>query len=376
MVSEKAPRLVQISWCPNCNVPVLNEGPCKNCSSETRRIPVNSSRLKPVFSEEKRFYNQIIDKSLSTSDDLLPSDECFISCGSVVVDGQKAFRISFTEGEWKAKAFAKYVVGDLVGSNLEEVLRANEHLLKEKEAEAVSFLENTFDQYDLPAVVSMSGGKDSVVALSLALKVDNKIPVVYMNTTLDFPETVDYIHRLSREWKLDLNEILPEKNFFDLAKELGPPSSMMPWCCQTQKFAPFNKYLNANYPKGILSIEGLRRFESGKRMNYKRISQNRAIPRKKSVCPILNWTSLDVWLYILWKKIPFNPVYEFGYDRIGCWACPHKGMPSFRMMEHTHPRLLGNWNEFLLSYASSNGKDKEWVLNGKWRLRHEPYEKV
>jgi phosphoadenosine phosphosulfate reductase len=222
----------------------------------------------------------------------------------------------------------------------------------------------------------MSGGKDSVVALSLALQVDRNIPVVYMNTTLDFPETVEYIHSLSKKWQLDLVEIHPERSFLDLAKELGPPSSMMPWCCQTQKFAPFNRYLNENYPDGVFSVEGLRKFESWKRMNYRRISQNRTIPRKKAVCPILNWTALDVWLYIFWKKIPFNSVYEYGYDRIGCWACPHKGMKSFRMMENTHPRLLVKWNRFLLDYASGNGKDKEWVLSGKWRLRREPYERI
>jgi phosphoadenosine phosphosulfate reductase len=170
-------------------------------------------------------------------------------------------------------------------------------------------------------------------------------------------------------------ETIPQRTFLDLAKELGPPSSMMPWCCQTQKFAPFSKYLNENFPDGVLSIEGLRRFESGKRMGYQRISQNPAIPKKKTVCPILNWTALDVWLYILWKKLPYNPVYKYGYDRIGCWVCPHKGISSFSMMEKTHPKLLGEWNEFLFSYASCSGKDEQWVSEGKWRMRREPYEK-
>jgi len=372
----KKPKLGVVGWCSTCNVPILDCKPCGICSSKSHPLPINRGELKPIFPNEKKFYNQVIDESLRISYDLLPPEECFVSKGSIVVDGQKAFRIFFAEDEWKAEAYRNYEVSDLKGSHLKEILRANEYLLREKEKEAIDFLKNTFEKFDFPAVVSISGGKDSAVALSLARKVDRNISVIYMNTTLDFPETVEYIHRLRREWKLNLIEIFPERTFLDLAKELGPPSSMMPWCCQTQKFAPFNKYLNEHYPKEVLSVEGLRRFESEKRMDYKRISGNRAIPRKKAICPILNWTMLDVWLYILWKKIPFNPIYKYGYERIGCWACPHKTMSSFKMMKKTHPKLLSKWYRFLLNYASKSGKDKEWVFGGNWRFRREAYEKI
>jgi len=373
---EKRPKNGVVGWCSYCNVPVLDGKQCGICSSESKPLPIFRGELKPIFPIEKKFYNEVIDKSLGIPYDLLPLKKCFFSNGSILVDGQKAFRIFFVGDEWKAQAYKDYEVGELKGSQLKEILKANEYLLEEKEKEAVEFLKNTFEKFELPAVVSISGGKDSVVALSLARKVDKNISVIYMNTTLDFPETVEYIHELHNKWKLNFVEIFPERTFLDLAKELGPPSSMMPWCCQTQKFAPFNKYLNEHYPKGVLSIEGLRRFESGKRMSYKRVSGNRAIPRKKAICPILNWTMLDVWLYIFWKKIPFNPIYNYGYERIGCWACPHKSMSSFKMMKRTHPKLLNKWYRFLSDYASKNGKDKEWVYGGNWRFRREAYEKV
>jgi phosphoadenosine phosphosulfate reductase len=365
-----------VGWCFNCNVPILDSKPCGICSSETQPLPFSKGSLKPVFSEEKKFYNSIIDLSLGIPQDLLPQEECFVSNGSIVVDGRRVFKIFFTDNEWRAESYGNYEVGDLNGSNLKQVIKANEYILREKEKEAIDFLKKVIEKFDLPVVVSISGGKDSTVALWLARKVDRNIKVIYMNTTLDFPETVEYVHRLKREWNLNFIEIFPEHSFLDLAKKLGPPSSMMPWCCQTQKFAPFSKYLNEHYPKGVISIEGLRRFESEKRMNYKRISVNRAIPRKKAVCPILNWTMLDVWLYIFWKKLPFNPIYNYGYERIGCWACPHKSMSSFKLMEKTHSELLNKWYSFLQDYAFKNGKDKEWVLKGNWRFRREAYEKI
>ena len=41
------------------------------------------------------------------------------------------------------------------------------------------------------------------------------------------------------------------------------------------------------------------------------------------ILPIRKWTEEDIWLYILWKGINFNPKYRKGYSRVGCAiACP------------------------------------------------------
>lgn len=370
--------LGEIGWCDKCNVPIMDAGTCGICSSQSRNLPVGRGNLKPIFQPEKKFCNEIINQSLKISYNLISSNLCFRSSGWIVVDGQKVFRIFLEKKNltWKASPSKKYKFEDLEGSDLKTVIKANRHILRKKEKEATNFLKKTFERYDLPAIVSVSGGKDSSCALYLTRKVKRNISALYLNTTLDFPETVDYLHTLRKKWRLNLIEIFPEHAFLDLCKELGPPSAFMPWCCQTQKFAPFNKYLNENFPKGVLSVEGLRRFESQKRMDYKRVSANRAIHRKKSVCPILDWTTLDVWLYTLWKKIPINPMYEFGYDRIGCWACPHRPLTLFKLSEKTHPKLIKIWHDFLLNYASHNGKDDEWVYRGHWRVRREAYVKT
>ena len=367
-----------IGWCPNCNVPILNAKNCGICSSKSSLLSVSRGDMKPVFPQEKKFYNEIIDKSLGISEDLLPSGLCFSSNGSIIVDGQKPFRIALSKNnlEWEAEINWDCEINNLRGSNIKKVIKANEKILKEKEKEAIIFLKKTFKKYDRPAIVSISGGKDSSCTLYLARKVKKNISAIFMNTTLAFPETIEYLHKLRKKWKLNLIEIFPERTFLELAKELGPPSRLMHWCCYTQKFGPFNRYLNENYPEGVLSVEGLRRFESEKRMNYERVSVNRAIPKKIAVCPILDWTTLDVWLYTLWKKIPINSVYECGFDRIGCWVCPHKNMSEIMLIKKMHPELIGKWYSFLLNYASKNGKDESWVYDGKWKIRREAYEKI
>lgn len=358
----------------------IPEETCELCSEDsTTSIKVNGGNLKPIFNYEKKFYNEIIDKTFGLSDDLIPPNLCFSSNGYIIVDGNKVFKIFLDKEnlEWKAKTHQTYNLQGLEGSDLKKVIRANKHRLKDKEQEALSFLKETIDMYDgLPPVVSFSGGKDSAAVLYLTRKIERNIPVVYLNTTLDFPETVEYVHLLQKKWQLNLTEIYPECTFLDLCHQLGPPSSMMPWCCQTQKFAPFNRYLNENFPKGLLSIEGLRRSESTQRSKYERISKNKAIPKKLAISPILDWTALDVWLYTLWKKIPINPMYKYGYSRMGCWACPHRTLSLFKLSEKTHPELMKTWYSFLEDYALRAGKDKEWIYRGSWRWRTEPYLKM
>ncbi|NIR15141.1 MAG: phosphoadenosine phosphosulfate reductase family protein, partial [Desulfobacterales bacterium] len=41
-----------------------------------------------------------------------------------------------------------------------------------------------------------------------------------------------------------------------------------------------------------------------------------------SANPIQNWNALEVWLYIFKEKADFNPLYNQGYHRMGCYLCP------------------------------------------------------
>lgn len=94
-----------IGWCSNCNVPILDARICGICSSESEPLPVRKGNLKPLFITETKFYNEIIDKFLGITHDLLPSNLSFVSNGSIIVDGQKAFRVSLKDNEWNVKAY-------------------------------------------------------------------------------------------------------------------------------------------------------------------------------------------------------------------------------------------------------------------------------
>jgi len=143
----------------------------------------------------------------------------------------------------------------------------------------------------------------------------------------------------------------------------------MKWCCKTQKFSPQNQLINQIYPNGVLVVSGIRKAESNIRLRFDRIQKNKMIPKQTLVFPILDWSSLDVWFYIFWKKIPYNKMYDYGFLRIGCWVCPEKSPRDFKLVERFRPELSARLFQMLKNYAIRNGVEspEDWIESGKWR---------
>lgn len=366
----------KIGWCFDCNIPILDSDNCDICSSQTINLNIRDCDLKPIFQEEREFYSKVIGFSLDLASPL-PEGMCFESKGRIIIGGKKLFRVFLDSKnqDWKAVFFSKTKNEQerFEGSDLRKIIVANEEALRRLEFEAVTFLSNAIKDINLPAIISLSGGKDSACILTLLEETGKNIPAIFLKSGMEFPETVTYVNETAKFYEFELMELSPEHDFFDLCLELGPPSVFMPWCCKTQKFAPLSNYINRHFPKGIASIEGLRKYESRRRSMYHRISSNKAMPRKVTICPILNWTTFEVWLYTLWKNIPINSLYYQGFKRVGCWMCPHKSMNELKLTELLQPKLMKRWYDFLFYYAEENGKDKMWVEEGKWRSRREPY---
>ena len=59
------------------------------------------------------------------------------------------------------------------------------------------------DEHD--GFVSWSGGKDSTVVVDLARQVDPHIPVVFFDSGLQFPETIQYLEDLAEAWRSELS---------------------------------------------------------------------------------------------------------------------------------------------------------------------------
>ncbi len=220
--------------------------------------------------------------------------------------------------------------------------------LYSKELEAKDFLRDFINH----SAVSISGGKDSLVALDLSIRAGIK-RFVFGNTSLTYPGTEDYIKDLEDYYFIEIEQAKPPRQFMDLVNDIGYPSRRLRWCCEVYKFGPLTQYVLKNKIKFL--ITGIRAQESQKRKGYNKVSQNPLIPATQ-INPILEWTTEDIWEYIKFFELPYHPLYDKGYKRLGCWLCPFQSNGDFKKLQSNFPELFNNLQNSLRKNILKFGK--------------------
>jgi len=255
---------------------------------------------------------------------------------------------------------------------LEEAVLANQDHLKDLEKAALRELKNYLSRTRLPVNVSFSGGKDSLASLCLCRKAKPQVDVLFINTGLEFPETVAYVREFCAGHKLKLQEITGEDSFFEQVESFGPPAKDFRWCCKTNKLGPMASFIQKRYPRGCVTIEGRRIYESFNRAQIKAVERNPYVPSQTTLSPIRNWRALEVMLYIRWNKLDQNPLYEQDFERIGCWLCPSSLQSEFARLKDSHPHLHEQWNLCLDAWAKENKLENRYIDWGFWRWKRHP----
>jgi len=263
-------------------------------------------------------------------------------------------------GEWEERRQAR----------IEEVIEANEDYLRRIEKRAVDFIRDIKERSNLPMAVSFSGGKDSLAVLLLAMESGLDFSVFFLNTGIELPETVEYVDEIEKRYRIKIDRIYAGNAFFDNLEHFGPPGRDYRWCCKACKLGPTTRYILENHSSGLLTLIGQRRYESMERMRKGSVWENEWVPNQLSASPIQNWTSLEVWLYILWKGAPINPWYRRGLTRIGCYLCPSSDLADFQIVGRYYEGIH-KWFEYLKNYARENGILEVWA-ESSWRWKNPP----
>jgi len=193
--------------------------------------------------------------------------------------------------------------------------------------------------------LALSGGKDSLVTLHLALRVDPRIPVIFNNTTVEFPETIKFVTKLAEDWSFDLHVTKPQVPFFAAIKSRGWATHDNRWCCGPYKDEPAFEFIVKE--KIAAEITGTTRTESIYRRSLTPFRMPKKDPYIMRINPIYDWNEWEVWAYIRQNKLPYNPLYDLGYRRIGCWCCPINGWTHYRRLRKTHPRMYDFLSKFV-----------------------------
>jgi phosphoadenosine phosphosulfate reductase len=161
---------------------------------------------------------------------------------------------------------------------------------------------------------------EDVLLTKLAIALDPAIPVLFLDTGYHFRETYEYRDRIAEEWKLNLINLLPGKTVAEQEAEHGLLYQSAPdQCCKLRKVEPLFKAV-AGYR---VWLTGLRREQAKSRAALEEEALF-TLPGGKQVlklAPLAAWTTRDVWYACEQLSIPLLPLYEQGFQSIGCEPC-------------------------------------------------------
>lgn len=243
--------------------------------------------------------------------------------------------------------------------------------LLEKESKATSLLSRISEENKV--AVSFSGGRDSLVALDLAIRTGVE-ETVFVDTTIDFEENLEFLYEVEDYYGININRVSADIDFFDAVERVGFPSRRLRWCCDVFKFKPIADYAEENDIDGF--ITGIRGEESDKRKTYIDIDKNPLIPSKQ-VNPLIDWCRSHVEKYIEKYNLPENPLYQY-VERLGCWCCPFRSEKEWEQIEENFPELMEKLHKKLDKFADEIGiEDKEsFIKDRKWTGWASPQEKT
>jgi len=244
----------------------------------------------------------------------------------------------------------------------EIVISRNRQHLKNLERNAVRFIRQHAEGVKC-INISFSGGKDSTAVLELARRAGFE-DAYFVDTGMEFPETLAFVKSLG------IRTILHTHDFWREVGRRGPPRKDDRWCCEVLKLAPVKKWLAG---KGeCVTIQGNRWYESFARAGLPPAARNPYHPPQTNISPLRNWRALEVFLYIWWRNLPCNPLYEKGLERVGCWMCPAMLESEFEFVRTAHPDLYQEWMDFLRGWFRKKGLDADTLATGVWRWKTPP----
>ena len=207
--------------------------------------------------------------------------------------------------------------------------------------------------------LAFSGGKDSVTLLALAKAAGVKFEARYHLATVDPPEVVRFV----RERHPEVQIVRPPRSIWQLCTE--PAQGILPtrtrrWCCELLKEIG---------GQGRYVLTGLRWAESARRARRKMVEHSRPSPTKKFVNPIIDWSDDDVWQYIREKHIEYCPLYDEGFQRIGCVLCPMVEGWQLDLQVQRWPKIVQAWRSAanrVYAFRRDRGLPVHWASGDEY----------
>ena len=238
--------------------------------------------------------------------------------------------------------------------------------------------------------IAFSGGRDSTVLLDIVRSLYLKVPAVFCDTGLEYPEIRGFVKTIDNViWlkpKLTFKETLEKYGFPVVSKRVAQlvyevrntqseglrnlrltgyhprsgkthpagkvpnkwmflrdaPFEISPKCCDVMKKRPSAKYEKETGHRvmtGRMCDDSFQRQQKWAQQGCNAFNATR--PHSE---PLSHWTQADIVAYVKQRNLPISPLYNAPIcaDNSGCMFCMfgvhmEKGENRFQRMKHTHP---------------------------------------
>ena len=202
---------------------------------------------------------------------------------------------------------------------LETVAERVEHLNRRYQHHAASaVLKRAMSDPQVGRIAMVSSfGAESVVLLHLVAVIDPTTPVLFIDTQMLFPETLQYQQDVAA--KLGLTDVrVIRADEMEVAAE-DPYGALnlrdTDACCDLRKTRPLEKAL-APFDAWIT---GRKRFQGNSRAALEFFENED--DRRIKVNPLAHWDKQDVQDYLINNRLPRHPLVAKGFPSIGCKPC-------------------------------------------------------
>ena len=167
-------------------------------------------------------------------------------------------------------------------------------------------------------VMATGFGAEGVVLIDMLVRVNPKFPIFYLDTEVLFPETYRLRDQLEQRYGIRLLRQLPGLTLAAQARLYGDKlwDRKPEECCNIRKVAP----LHAALQNRTGWITAIRREHSPARAQAQIFEWDDKFGLYK-FNPLARWKREEVWSYVAFHDLPYNPLYDRGYASIGCQHC-------------------------------------------------------
>jgi phosphoadenosine phosphosulfate reductase len=197
-----------------------------------------------------------------------------------------------------------------------------------------------FTNFSERAAIGTSFQLAGSVTVDLASRHFNSFRVFTVDPLRLHPETIDVVAVLEKRYGIKVERFFPDeellKNMVDRFGEylFFMDKAKQEYCCYVRK--PNRRALKTL----DVWITGLRRDQSGFRKDVEKAAFVEEEGRRiLKLAPLADWDTATVWRYIRENGIPYNPLFDKGYDSVGCVIC------STPLVKGEPPRA-GRWRWF------------------------------